>query len=148
MISLQLLVAELNRTLCGITWQCTLLGKRENNSAEKKGFLYASLTSPSCQKHGNIENRFLIGCAPCTMKPVYILLAARTSCCRRGSILRHCVQDELTRIKNLFVENIFSQPNLSYPICYYQGGVLTMISSEFLNSAQRSDFFPNLEEQI
>ena len=28
------------------------------------------------------------------------------------------VQDELTRIKNSFVENIHFLPNLSYPICH------------------------------
>jgi len=34
----------LNRTLCGITWQYTLLGKTENNSAEKVSL---SLSFPS-----------------------------------------------------------------------------------------------------
>ena len=29
------------------------------------------------KENGNIESRILIGCAPCTMIPVYTLLAAR-----------------------------------------------------------------------
>jgi len=32
----------------------TLLGKKENNSAEKEGFLYAF---PSCQKQGKWKHR-------------------------------------------------------------------------------------------
>ena len=36
------------------------------------------------------------------------------------------VRDELTRIKNSFVEIIHSFPNLSYLICHYIGGILTM----------------------
>ena len=47
--SLLFLVAEQN-PLWNISWQYTLLGKEENNSAEKVGFLYASLPPPSCQK--------------------------------------------------------------------------------------------------
>ena len=35
----------LNRNMRGIKWQYTLLGKKENNSEEKEGFL--SLASPS-----------------------------------------------------------------------------------------------------
>ena len=34
-------------------------------------------------------------------------------------VLLSTVQDELIRIKNSFVENIHSLPNLSYPICHY-----------------------------
>ena len=30
------------------------------------------------------------------------------------------VRDKLSRIKNSFVKNIHSLPNLSYPICYYK----------------------------
>ena len=57
----------------------TLLGKKENKSAEKEEFLCASLPPPIARKkeNGNIESRILIGCAPCTMIPVYILPAAR-----------------------------------------------------------------------
>ena len=44
-------ILKLNRThVWNKTWQYTLLGKQEHNSAEKEGFLYASLPPPSCQK--------------------------------------------------------------------------------------------------
>ena len=42
------------------------------------------------------------------------------------AIFWNTVPDELTRIKNAFVENIHSFHNLSYPICHYWGGILTM----------------------
>ena len=47
----QFLAAEQN-LVWNKTWQCTLLGKKENNSAVKEGFRYASLPPPSCQKQG------------------------------------------------------------------------------------------------
>ena len=61
------------------TWQYTLLGKKENNSAKKEGFLYALFPLPLARRkeNGNIEFRILIGCVPYTMKPVYALPAAR-----------------------------------------------------------------------
>jgi len=49
------------------TWQYSLLRKKENNSAEKKGFLYASLPPTSCQKLKENGN---------TMILVYTLSAA------------------------------------------------------------------------
>ena len=71
-------------------------------------------------ENGNIENRILIDCAPCTMIPIYIFCWLQgKDCCRRGHILKHYVRDELTTIKNSFVANIHSYPNLSYPICHY-----------------------------
>ena len=56
--SLQFLVAEKNPVWNNMEAHA-LLGKRENNSAEKEGFLYASLPLPSCQnnENGNIEKR-------------------------------------------------------------------------------------------
>ena len=54
------------------------------------------------------------------------------------------VLDELTRIKNSFVENIHSLPNLSYPICHYNSGILTMDPQNF-QTRLSSDFkFSNL----
>ena len=47
--SLQFLAAEQN-PVWSKTWQYILLGKKENNGAEKEGFLYASLPPPSCLK--------------------------------------------------------------------------------------------------
>ena len=35
------------------------------------------------------------------------------------AVSRSTVRDEFTEIKNSFVENIHSLPNLSYPICHY-----------------------------
>jgi len=43
--------------MCGITWQYTLLGKKENNRAEKEGFLTLSLPLPFCQKQGKWKHR-------------------------------------------------------------------------------------------
>ena len=45
----------------------------------------------------------------------------------------------LTRIKNSFVENIHSLPNLSYPICHFNVGVLTMDPENF-QTLLNSDF--------
>ena len=59
---------------------CTLHGKKENNSAEKEGFLSFSLfLFPLARnnENGNKERRILIGCAPFTVIPVYTLPAAR-----------------------------------------------------------------------
>ena len=59
------------------------------------------------------------------------------------------VQDKLTRIKNSFVEKIHSFPNLSYPICYYQGGILTMdIHRIFKPSLAQWLFFPPCEPSL
>ena len=56
----------------------TLLGKKEKkNSAEKERFLSLSLFTTSVLPETNIENRILIGCAPCTMTPVNTLPAAK-----------------------------------------------------------------------
>ena len=41
----------------GKKWNYTILGKKENNSAEKEGVLYASLPPPSCQKQGIWKHR-------------------------------------------------------------------------------------------
>jgi len=58
------------------TWQYTLLGNKENNSAEKEGFtmLLFPLLLARNKENGIIESRILIGCAPFTMIPVYALL--------------------------------------------------------------------------
>jgi len=43
------------------------------------------------KENGNIKSKILIGCAPCTLIPVYTLLAVRKKdCCRQGCILKHC----------------------------------------------------------
>ena len=75
--SLQFLAAEQN-PVRNKTWQYTLLGKKENNSAEKEGFLSIFFLLPFARnkKNGNIESRIQIGCAPCAMKPVFTLPAA------------------------------------------------------------------------
>ena len=52
----QFLAAEQN-LVWNKTWQYTLLGKKENNSAEEEGFLYVSLPPPSCQKQGKWKQK-------------------------------------------------------------------------------------------
>ena len=62
----------LNRALCGITWQFNLLGKKENDSAEKDEFLSLSLflPPPSCQKQGKWKHIRYNPDRLCTMIPV------------------------------------------------------------------------------
>ena len=102
----------LNRTLCGIKHGSTPFLEK-NNSAKKEGFAMLLFPLPLVRnkENGNIENRF-----QCTKHHDIILCRLRgKDCCR----IMHCVRDELTRIKNSFAKNIHSEPNHSYPICYY-----------------------------
>jgi len=68
----------LNRTLCGITWQYTLLGKKKIivQSGEVSLLLFP-LPLTRNKENGTVESRILTGCAPCTMIPVYTLPAGR-----------------------------------------------------------------------
>ena len=71
---------QLNRVLCGIKHDSTpYLEKKENNSAEKEGFLYASFPPPSCQKQGKWKHRKQNPDRLCTMHYilVYPILAAK-----------------------------------------------------------------------
>ena len=80
----------LNRTLCGITWQYILLGKKENNIAEKEGLLFP-LPFARNKENGNIESRILKGCVNHTLWNRFILCRLRgKDCRRRGCILKHC----------------------------------------------------------
>ena len=55
------------------------LEKKENNCAEREGFLYVSLPLPLARskENGNIESKILMGCEPCIIIPVYNKSAAR-----------------------------------------------------------------------
>ena len=59
--------APSHRTLCGINHGNGNLEKKENISGEKKGFLYASLPPPFCQKQGNWKHRKQNPARLCTM---------------------------------------------------------------------------------
>ena len=54
--TLQFFTAEQN-PVWNKTLQHILLGKNENYSSEKEGFLYASLPPPFCQKQGKWKQR-------------------------------------------------------------------------------------------
>ena len=108
---------QLNRTLCGIKHGSTsYLEKKKIIVQRRRGFSMILFPLPLARnkENGNTENRILIGCALCK-KNCFILCRLRgKNCCRRST-----VRDELTRIKNSFLKNIHSLPNLSFPICHY-----------------------------
>ena len=66
--------------MCGIKHGSTsYLEKKKIIVQRRRGFsmLLFLLLFARNKENGNIESRILIGYAPCTMKPVYILPAAR-----------------------------------------------------------------------
>ena len=84
--------------------------KKENNSAEKEGFLSFSLfLFPLARnnENGNIENRILIAIHYVTG---VILCGCKEKIAVDQAVLysKHCVRGELTRIKNSFVEKLHS----------------------------------------
>ena len=110
------------------TWQYTLLQKKRNYSVEKEGFLYSSLPPPSYQKQGKWKHIKYNPDRLCTMNYDTGLYSAmcKEKIAVDEAIFWSTVRDELTRIKNSFVENIHSFPNLSYPICHNNSRLLTM----------------------
>ena len=48
-----------------------------------------------------------------------------------SSMYKYLSEMNLTRINNSFVKIILSLPNFSYPICHYNGGILTMDPKNF-----------------
>ena len=111
---------RLNKILCGIKHGSSpYLEKKKIIVQNRKGFmLLFPLTLARIKENENIESRILIGCAAYTMKPVLYSV-----CCEENivdeAVFWSTVQDELTRIKSSFVENIHSLPKLSFSICHY-----------------------------
>jgi len=70
----------LNRTLCGIKQGSTPYFKKKKIIVQRRrGFSLSLFPFPLAisKENGNIENRILICCVPCTIIPVYTLPAAR-----------------------------------------------------------------------
>ena len=69
-----------------------------------QGFLYASPPPPFCQKQGKWKHRKYNTNKLCTIHYETSLNSAGCKDTRSwGCILKHCVRDELTRVKNSFV---------------------------------------------
>ena len=118
--TLSIFFLRLKITLCEIKHGSTPhLEKKENNSAEKEGFSVFLFPLPLARnkENGNIESWILKGL--CTMHYRYILCQLWENTAVDEALFWSTVRDEISRIKNSFVENIDSFLNLSYPICHY-----------------------------
>ena len=104
--------------MCGIKHGSTPYLENKNIIVQRRrGFFMLLFPLPLARNKKNeyIENRIMIGCAPCTMIPVYILCRPwGKDCCRRGRILKHCIRDELKESRILLSK--ISTPCLTFLI--------------------------------